>query len=162
MRRVLIICHGNICRSPMAEGYLRKLVVESRLGGIAVASAGVGALAGSAACDEARAVARLHGFSIDNHRARQLTEADLAAADEVLVMNRSQRDSLRSHADRPGKVRLLAEFGPGGEVSIPDPYGRDLEVYEDIYAQIEAAVDGYFRERFQTPAEEDEGDSGGR
>jgi len=146
VRRVLIVCHGNICRSPMAEGYLRKLVEDSRLEGIAVASAGVGALEGNAACDEARAVARLHGFSIDNHWARQLTEADLAAADEVLVMDRFQRDSLRRHADRPDKVRLLAEFGPGAEVSVPDPYGRELDVYEEIYAQIEAAVDGYFRE----------------
>ena len=161
MRRVLIVCYGNICRSPMAEGYLRKLVGEHRLDGIAVSSAGVGALEGREACEEAREVARLQGFSIENHRAHQLTEADLAAADDVLVMDVFQRDSLRSHTNLPEKVSLLAEFGPGTHNSIPDPYGCELEVYEGIFAYIKAAVDGYFRERILPLAEEGAGAEGG-
>ena len=148
MRRILVMCHGNICRSPMAEGYLRHLLKQRGISDVNVESAGLGALPGYPASASAEMVAADNGFSIEDHRARQVTTAMLESADEILVMTRAQQSMLRQHLpDRPESVVLLGEFGDaGGEIS--DPYGGDLESYEQVFARIKVAVEGYVADRF--------------
>jgi protein-tyrosine phosphatase len=149
MRKILFVCHGNICRSPMAEGYLRKLLKDNGIDGVVVDSAGIGALSGYPASENACEVARLNGFSLEDHRARQITVADLEEAEEVLVMEKPQKWMLQSHTEAPtGHIRLLGEFGSHPGMVIDDPYGDDLDGYFKIFEMIRDAVDGYFKKRF--------------
>lgn len=125
--KILFVCLGNICRSPAAEGVLLHLVAEAGLeGAIRVDSAGTGGWhAGKHADVRMRAAASSRGYELSS-RARQVTEADLAEFDLVLVMDAENRRDLRSFD--PGgvhdrKVRLFCEFctdHPDQEV--PDPY----------------------------------------
>ena len=148
MDRILVICHGNICRSPMAEGYLRHLLEQRGIRYVEVESAGVGALPGYPASSNAEVVAVDNGFSIEDHRARQVTADMLESADEILVMTREQQRMLQQHLpDRPQAVVLLGEFGDvGGEIE--DPYGADLPSYERVFTKIKAAVEDYVADRF--------------
>lgn len=149
MRKILFVCHGNICRSPMAAGYMRKLLENRGIDGAEIDSAGIGALSGYPASDSAREVARLHGFSIDDHRARQILSADLEYYDEILVMERSQKMMLQTHSEIPAeRIQLLGEFGSAADPEIDDPYGGDIESYHETFALIEDAVEGYVNKRF--------------
>ena len=97
---MLVVCVGNICRSPLGERAL-----AARLDGVTVSSAGLGALVDSEADpDAARAAAEL-GISLDNHRARQWTGAIGAAHDLILVMEPEQRRSIV-------QAHLLSRDGP--------------------------------------------------
>ena len=144
MLRILILCHGNLCRSPMAEGYLRKLLYERGIGEVEVRSAGVGALNGYPASEAAHEVGRRHGFSLEGHRARQVRIEDLRGADWVLVMERYQQAAARQHlGEEAGKVRLLGEYSKSGGPEVDDPYGEDVECYEAVFTMIKDAIENF-------------------
>jgi protein-tyrosine phosphatase len=145
MRRILFLCHGNICRSPMAAGYLNKLLDDAGIDDVLVTSAGIGALVKSRASAASLEVAARHGFSLENHRADQVTAADLRESDHILVMERYQLEALRQHlGGRSEKVRLLGEYGVSAGKEIGDPYGGDVDLYERIFARIKECVEGFF------------------
>ena len=149
MQNILVLCQGNVCRSPMAAGYLKARLAKLGVNSIVVSSAGLGALVGCKATDAAREVARRQGFSIEDHRARQVTDEMLGAADEVLVMTSFQKQVLLSHGRMPAdSIHLLGEFGPAYDPDINDPYGGNLNSYETTFAQIKAAIDGFVKEKF--------------
>lgn len=128
----------------MAEGYLRKLITERGIGDVVVKSAGIGALAGYPAAEAACEVARRNSFSIEDHRATQVTTAALQKADFVLVMEKYQEEAAKYHAGKEaGKVRLLGSYRAQGKPEIDDPYGTDVEYYESIFAVIKEAVEGF-------------------
>lgn len=112
--RVLFVCTGNICRSPMAEGMARALaeseVYPELSGTVEVGSAGISGLDGSAPTLEAVLAMRQRGIDIGAHRARSLTAGLLAASDLVLTME--ERQSERARAMAPGvPVLLLLRLG---------------------------------------------------
>jgi len=149
--RVLILCQANICRSPMAAGYLNKLISDYAIEGADVDSAGLQAMKDNKVPEPGKVVSLRHGFSVNEHRARQVTAEDLSEADDVLVMERTQLATLEWLDAKQGggrrKVFLLGEFSPLDEDEIDDPYGGSVEDYEAIFATIKAAVDGYFFQR---------------
>ena len=130
---ILLICTGNICRSPMAEGLLRHMMGARAVGDVAIRSAGTHALDGRPAEPHAVDAARELGADISAHIARSLDPEMVARADLILVMEPWQAELIgrvlpaREHAQ---KVRLLATFGaaPGG-TTVDDPYGQPLEAY---------------------------------
>ena len=139
INRVLIVCVGNICRSPMAESALRH-----RLGsnGAVVESAGLAALAGSPVDPLAESVLAEHGLSANSHVARQVDASLISAADVVLAMDRRHLSAI--HALVPharGKTFLLGKWQ--GDIEIADPYGRQRQAFEQAYRMIDQAVDSW-------------------
>jgi len=140
IQRALIVCVGNICRSPMAEIMLRQ-----RLGGrLRVESAGLAALAGAPIDPQAEAVLGMHGLSGSGHVARKLEPAMVDAADLVLAMEKRHLAALHAIAPHArGKMFLLGRWH--GDTEVPDPYGRPRERFEDTYAQLERLLEGWCR-----------------
>jgi protein-tyrosine phosphatase len=135
---VLVVCVGNICRSPVAERVLSAKLAE-RGGGIAVTSAGVGALVGHPADDTAAMVALANGVSLEGHLARQFTHQIGLAHDLILVMEpRHRQDIIKNAPDLSGRV-MLFDHWRGGR-GIPDPFRRAREFHETIFHQIDAAA----------------------
>lgn len=138
-KRILIVCVGNVCRSPTAEVLLRS---RCRDAAVAVESAGLGALAGNPIDPLAESVLAEHGLSGKGHVARQVTRAQVEAADIVLVMETPQLGAI--HALAPcamDRTFLLGKWH--GEIDIPDPYRQRLAVFRDVYWMIDKAVNSW-------------------
>jgi protein-tyrosine phosphatase len=130
IRRVLVVCIGNICRSPMAEGLIRQAVP-----GVQISSAGMSALVGHGADPIAVQIMAGIGVDISAHRARMLTEAIARDADLILVMDEQQKQQLASqYPYARGKVFKLGE---AARQDIPDPYRQDTEVFRTVFSMIE-------------------------
>jgi protein-tyrosine phosphatase len=135
IRHILIVCVGNICRSPMAEAVLKHALAPR---GITVASAGLGALVDYPADAHAVTLMQQRDLDITAHRAQQLNEALLAEADLVLVMEKAHKRAIEQNEPTArGKIYRLGEWQ---EQDIPDPYRRPREVFEAALDQIETAV----------------------
>jgi protein-tyrosine phosphatase len=152
--RVLFVCLGNICRSPTAEGVMRKLVADAGLEDrVEVDSAGTGSWHVGAKPDpRATTAAAKAGFELGG-RARQVNGADFDRFDLILAMDRFNASELLGMA--PGgagaeKVRLLREFDPAstGEwnLDVPDPYEGGPKGFQHALALIEAACKGLLDE----------------
>lgn len=134
--RILIVCVGNICRSPIAEHLLRESLQGTD---IAVVSAGLSALVGHPIDSTALAILRRHGQHPQPHRARQLTPELVHEANLVLVMEQSQINGvIRLAPEARGKTFLLGKWQTDQE--IPDPYRKGPEAFERAYALIESTV----------------------
>jgi len=142
MIKILFICHGNICRSPMAE-YIMKDLVKKR--GIAenfeIASAATSTEEiGNPVYPPAKAVLRSHGIRCEGHHARQVTRADYGHFDYLIVMDRYNVRNLNRiiENDELGKVKKMRDFSDhGGDIDDPWYTGAFDEVYEQILAGCE-------------------------
>src|SRR5512146_1980131 len=137
-RRILTVCVGNICRSPMAEGELlarlRKRGVEA-----VVESAGIAALVGRPADPTAQELMMARGVDISMHRARQLTPEMIRSFELILVMEEGhQRDIEEMLPSARGRVHRIGRWG-GFDVT--DPYRRDREHFERALELIVRGVD---------------------
>ncbi|MEZ5773352.1 MAG: low molecular weight protein-tyrosine-phosphatase [Hyphomicrobiaceae bacterium] len=145
--RILFVCLGNICRSPMAEGAFRKRIAEiDRLDDYIVASAGTGRWhVGDPPDRRAVAACLARGIDIGELRARQVGPADFGRFDVLVAMDRSNAGTLLRMAPEGAahKIRLMMEFAPlSGEVDVPDPYQGGTEGFDTALDMIEAASDG--------------------
>jgi protein-tyrosine phosphatase len=145
--RVLFVCLGNICRSPLAEGVFKHLVDEAELTGkFEIDSAGTGSWhVGERPDARAAMVAREHGIELDS-RARQVTEQDLRDFDYVIAMDRENLRNLERMASASGgdaEISLLRAYDPdpdGDEV--PDPYYGGVSGFENVYDIVARSCDG--------------------
>jgi protein-tyrosine phosphatase len=140
---VLFVCLGNICRSPLAEGVFRDLVVEASLEDrIRIDSAGTGAYhVGEAPDARAVGVALEHGVQLTG-LARQVTANDLQEFDWVVAMDASNKRHLEalSVVDAKRRIRLLRDFDPEAPgTDVPDPYYGGAEGFEEVFRMVDRA-----------------------
>ncbi|MDI5921009.1 low molecular weight protein-tyrosine-phosphatase [Halomonas sp. LR5S13] len=137
---ILVVCTGNICRSPVAAAMLARALPEHE-----VASAGLGALVGQGVEPTARALAEADGLVVSEHRARQLTPEMISGADIVLVMSDGQRQAVGELVPEAlGKSMLLGHWlGERQERQIPDPYRKSTAVFEEVHRLLREACSAW-------------------
>lgn len=133
---ILVVCTGNTCRSPMAEGILRHVAG----GRIDVASAGTATFGGQAMAHEADKVLQKHGIRPWQHRSQPVSEELLVGSDEVWTMTAHQRDTLRHRFPRLApRIRTVAEAA-GEQGDVEDPVGQGQAAYDATYEQLETLL----------------------
>lgn len=130
LKSVLVVCTGNICRSPVGERALTALCPH-----LAVSSAGIGALVGKGVDKDAAAVATAHGVNVERHAARQITAEILAAHDLVLVMGPEHRKYIRENFPQASGKTMMFDKWERDE-GIEDPYRQSIEFHELVFAEI--------------------------
>jgi protein-tyrosine phosphatase len=150
--RILFVCMGNICRSPTAEGVMRRLLGDAGLTDrVEVESAGTGGWhAGEPPDERAALAARRRGVELAGS-ARQVRPADFRRFDLLIAMDRANLRELLAIApdeEAAEKVRLLREFDPAssGDLDVPDPYFGGDRGFETVLDMVEAACRGLIDE----------------
>jgi protein-tyrosine phosphatase len=148
MIKVLFVCMGNICRSPLAEGAFSRLLEQHRLGDrISVDSAGTHDYhVGEPPDPRAQAAALRRGLDISGQRARLVQREDFARFDYLLAMDRqnyARLEKLSAQQEDRRKLRLFLEYAPHlGEVEVPDPYYGGPGGFERVLDMVEEAALG--------------------
>lgn len=140
MKSILFVCLGNICRSPIAEGYARALA-ESKALDITIDSAGTSAHhVGEHPCSDSIKVAKGHGVDIAQQHSRQVTQSDFKTFDIIVALDDANYRDLQAMGAT--NVVKLGAYGYKG-ADVPDPYYfHDFEGFEKVYEMISTYIDG--------------------
>lgn len=138
--KILMVCLGNICRSPLAEGILQQKAIEAGLDW-KVESAGTNSYhIGEPPHPLSQKVAKMNGIDISSQRARRFTADDIEAYDKIYALAGDVLDDIRSISKNKfdaGKVDLLMnELHPGKDMDVPDPYYGPEKGYHEVYEMI--------------------------
>lgn len=144
---ILMVCLGNICRSPLAEGIARKICEEQNLD-LTIDSCGTGAWhIGKPPCEGSIKVAELNGIDISSLRARQLKKNDATQFDLIVAMDESNYNDILATGFPKDKVLKLGNFGAGG-ADVPDPYYfSDFEGFHMVYNMVDSCMRELFEQR---------------
>ena len=146
MIKILMVCLGNICRSPLAEGILKEKIKLSGITRVEIDSAGTAPYhIGHHPDSRSIANAMRHGIDISGLKGRQISKTDLKIFNYIYVMDRSNYDNviqLSDNEEEREKVKLiLEELYPGQNKSVPDPYYGSDEGFEEVYQLLDKACD---------------------
>ncbi|HVX87362.1 MAG TPA: hypothetical protein VG940_00430 [Gemmatimonadales bacterium] len=137
--KILLVCTGNTCRSPLAEAMLRRALQDEGVEGIEVGSAGTGAWIGEPVSEGSYLVGLERGLDLAGHRARLLGEKLVAESDLILTLARGHRKKVEA-LGAGAKTELLGEYAglTGAAAEVGDPVGGPIEGYRAAADQIEA------------------------
>ena len=136
-KSILMVCTGNICRSPYAE-----VALAARAPHLTVSSAGLSAMVDQGADETAAGVSRARGLSLDTHQPRQMKTPIMSSADLILVMDDGHLERLlRRYPDARGKTFKLGKWL--GNKDIVDPYLRNEAFFELVYDEIDKAIESW-------------------
>ena len=143
MTKVLMVCLGNICRSPLAEGILKSKVYLHKT---FIDSAGTGAYhVGEKPDPRSISIANIHGIDITNQKARQFSVKDFEKFDLIYVMDQSNYENviaLARNEDDKSKVKMiLNEVFPEEDLDVPDPYTGGDFGFKNVYNMLDQACD---------------------
>lgn len=134
MDNILVLCIGNICRSPIAEGLFKQAFPAKH-----IYSAGLSALVGHPADPSAVRIAQEHGLDISHHRAQAISAGLVNQSDLILTMDLEQKHHVERHyPSARGKVFRLCEFN---KTDVADPYREGYASFQAAYALISAGVE---------------------
>lgn len=143
--KILMVCLGNICRSPLAEGIMQEKAFKAGLTW-SIESAGTNHYhTGEAPHPLSQKVARLHGIDISHQRARRFSAADFEIYDMIFALAADVMEEMKRIAGKkfdPGKARLLLDaLYPGENRDVPDPWYGPEPGYHEVFALIDKACD---------------------
>lgn len=142
IKNILIICIGNICRSPIAEALFADRFKQASLD-TSISSAGLAALVAKPADAMGQELMMERGLDISSHRARQMSSDILFASDLILTMTTDQQKQVElNYPSMCGRVHRLGKWGG---YDVPDPFQRPKLVFEQALALIEQGVDEWYR-----------------
>ena len=147
--KVLFVCMGNICRSPVAQGVFEEIVRREGLDGeIQVDSAGTHGFyhAGEMPDPRAQESALARGIDISGQRARLLEPEDCRRFDFILTMDEQNRRAVSGLCGGTAEVRPFLDYAPGPETEVPDPYHGGPDGFQHALDLIERASEGLLRE----------------
>lgn len=141
MTRVLLVCTGNICRSPLAEALMTRSLEKEGAEGFTVESAGTGAWEGSGASEGAYLVGLESDLDLSGHQAQLLTKELVSRSDLIFTMARHHRTRVHELGGE-GKTHLLGEYVglTGPEAEVKDPFGGDLDVYRETLVELDGLI----------------------
>lgn len=140
-KKVMMLCLGNICRSPLAEGVFKQCVENSKYAGmIEVVSAGTGSWhVGARPNTSSIKVAENNGVDISDQRARQLARSDLNEFDLILGMDRNNLEDLNALGSGKAQTDYFMNYAGVEGIDVPDPWGQSIEAFEEVYEMIAEA-----------------------
>jgi len=148
--KILMVCLGNICRSPMADGLMRKKVADHNLD-VVVDSAGTGDWhVGHSPDSRMMETAKRNGVPIDELRGRQFKVADFDEFDRIFVMDKSNFANVtklaRDEKDTQKVEMFLNLTHPGKDIEVPDPYFGGDEGFQEVFEMLDAGTDVLLKE----------------
>lgn len=147
--KVLFVCTGNTCRSPMAAGYLAHLCRINGMDHSGITSAGIAAPEGQCANPKACRTAAEYGFDLTAHTSRTAAVDMLKEQDLIIVLSRSHQTALLQIApETAGKIHLLLEFSPAKGGDVADPFGGTMETYRTCFEQMKQPIEEIFKNFF--------------
>lgn len=142
--KILMVCLGNICRSPLAEGILKAKIAKKKLDWTVDSAGTIGHHAGELPDNRSIKVAKTHGLDITDQRSRKLTLQDLDNFDKIYVMDSSNYNdviALCRNVEQKNKVEIIMNVvHPNRNIAVPDPYWDD-NGFEKVYGMLEEACD---------------------
>ena len=136
-KNVMMVCIGNICRSPIAEALLKHQQPQLK-----VFSSGLGALVGRPADPKSVALMKAKNIELNNHCAQQINTVLVSASDLILVMEQKHVDAIQAKfPEARGKVHLIGKWI--GNQEVPDPYKKDEKAFSLAASLIESGLDAW-------------------
>jgi len=147
--KIIFICLGNICRSPLAEAIAKKYISSNKIKDIEISSAGTGSWhIGKAPCPKSQSIANKFNLDLNGYQANQITSTNVAGYDYYLTVDNSTNNDTLSIGASKSKVFKLGDFGLDG-ADIPDIYYiNSKKEIENVYNMLELSVSTFFKKMY--------------